>query len=131
MPEAEADTSIYKYIPVYVGTLQYKTVYASISQFQKVCIIPGFEPSTSCILSCISYQCATSVTPLVSTSDSTLYKSIISPMGTFTCMLGIVWHTLCHTCHKIRFDSFVGLNIHLKHRVQAQDARQGQSPTAR
>ena len=53
-------TSIYKYIPVYVGTLQYKTVYASISQFQKVCIIPGFEPSTSCILSGISYQCATS-----------------------------------------------------------------------
>jgi len=46
-------------------------------------------------------------------------------------MLGIVWHTLCHTCHKIRFDSFVGLNIHLKQRVQAQDARQGQSPSAR
>ena len=46
-------------------------------------------------------------------------------------MLGIVWHTLCHTCHKIRFDSFVGLNIHPKQRVQAQDARQGQSPSAR
>jgi hypothetical protein len=73
-----------------------------ISQFQKVCIIPGFEPSTSCILSCIPYQCATSVNPLVSISDSTLYKSIILPMGTFTCMLGIVWLTLCHTCHKIR-----------------------------
>ena len=113
---------------VHCNTKRYTQVYPSFNFF---CIIQGFEPSTSCILSGISYQCATSVTPLVSISDSTLYKSIISPMGTFTCMLGIVWHTLCHTCHKIRFDSFVGLNIHPKQRVQAQDARQGQSPSAR